>query len=75
MLVLYVLRAALLLAAMLAAGGGGRVGGPFEAPAGLASTPALGAVVLRLGFLLAPAAVAVDGLTARAALHRSWSLV
>ncbi|WP_217145777.1 hypothetical protein [Streptomyces sp. AC627_RSS907] len=73
-LVLYALRAALLLAATLAAGVAAvgvasvlelftglapfRMGGPFETPAGLASMLAPVPVVLRLGFLLAPAAVA-----------------
>ncbi|WP_395575095.1 hypothetical protein [Streptomyces sp. BK79] len=90
-LVLYALRAALLLAATLAAGvvavgvasvlelftdlAPFRMGGPFETPAGLASVLAPVPVALRIGFLLAPAAVAVDGVPARTALRRSWSLV
>ncbi|WP_217242465.1 hypothetical protein [Streptomyces sp. AC555_RSS877] len=90
-LVVYVLRAALVLAAVLAAGAASvgvasaldlftgldpfRMGGPFETPVGLASMLAPLPVLLRLGFILAPAAVAVDGLTARRALRRSWVLV
>ncbi|GGS53424.1 hypothetical protein AB0E75_30930 [Streptomyces griseoviridis] len=90
-LVLYALRAALLLAATLAAGVAAvgvasvlelftdlapfRMSGPFETPAGLASMLAPAPVALRIAFLLAPAAVAVDGVTARTALRRSWSLV
>jgi hypothetical protein len=90
-LVLYVLRGVLLLMATLAVAAACvgvayalevftglepfRTGGPFETPAGLAAMLVPAAVVLRRGFLLAPAAVAVDGTTARAALRRSWALV
>jgi hypothetical protein len=48
--------------------------GPFT-PAGITLMLAPSAVLLRAGFLLAPAACAVDGLAPRAALRRSWSLM
>ncbi|MFJ5999035.1 hypothetical protein [Streptomyces sp. NPDC092370] len=48
--------------------------GPFT-PIGIALMLAPSAVLLRAGFLLAPAACAVDGLAPRAALRRSWSLM
>ncbi|MBT2413276.1 hypothetical protein J7I94_22390 [Streptomyces sp. ISL-12] len=52
-----------------------RRGGPFGTPAGLAWMPAPVPVVPRLGFRPVPAAVVMDGVTARTALRRSWSLV
>ncbi|CAM5283112.1 hypothetical protein SALBM135S_08678 [Streptomyces alboniger] len=48
--------------------------GPFSLT-GTALMSAPVAVLLRAGLLLAPAACAVDGLTPRAALRRSWSLM
>ncbi|MFJ9039034.1 hypothetical protein ACIRF8_20870 [Streptomyces sp. NPDC102406] len=90
-LVLYALRGALLLTTASAAAAADvgvgyaldaftglepfGVSGPFKSPAGLAAMLLPAPLVLRLGFALAPAAVAVDGMTARAALRRSWALV
>jgi hypothetical protein len=52
-----------------------RGGGPFDTVNGVASMLLPVALLLRLGFVLAPAASAVDGLPPRAALRRSWQLV
>jgi hypothetical protein len=86
----YILRGTLVLAAVLASGAlcvGVALGvdkftgfdpfsteGPFTLN-GIALMLAPSAVLLRAGFLLGPAASAVDGLAPRAALRRSWSLM
>lgn len=86
----YVLRSTLVLSAALASGafcvglglavdavpGVDPFGsdGPFT-PTGIALMLTPATVLLRAGFLLAPAASAVDGLAPRAALRRSWHLM
>ncbi|NGN66558.1 hypothetical protein G5C51_21980 [Streptomyces sp. A7024] len=52
-----------------------RGGGPFDRLNSTAMMVAPAVLALRIGFALAPAAAALDGLAPLAALRRSWSLV